>query len=139
MSYTCPDGGWECADDVNEIVKVMQDRIDQLAQSQTDAYAERDRLVAALSHLFPSYLTKHPEAEGWDEEWRNIVVLNIPDPKIRYGSLQLSWHIHASELPWFEHLKFEENHWDGHTVAEKYARLATLRKVDPDGCTVCGE
>jgi len=85
-----------------------------------DAYAERDRLVAALSKCFPSHLVQHKGAD-WEDDWRNIVCIHLPTG-------QVTWHIHDSEVEWFSHLPTDEIHnWDGHTTAEKYERLAALK------------
>ena len=84
-------------------------------------YAERDRLVAALSKSYPAHLAWHDAypGDGWDDEWRNIVCIHLPTG-------QVTWHIHERELPWFAHLGREPNHWDGHDTAEKYARLERI-------------
>lgn len=39
---------------------------------------------------------------------------------------QLSWHIHDSEIPMFDHLVYQEFMWDGHTNEDKYRRLRLL-------------
>lgn len=94
-------------------------------QAQRDtAYAERNRLVAALSTLFPASLERHPEEDAtWEEDWRWIVFVDLPTG-------QAGWHIHDSELPLFEHLPREVGRaWDGHTTEEKYRRVAALRAV----------
>lgn len=91
------------------------------ATAKTAAYAERNKLVAALSHHYPSHLALHNEADAsWDADWRTIVCIHAP-----VG--QLAWHVHDSERPLFEHLVFEANDWDGHTTDEKCARLAKLK------------
>lgn len=84
-------------------------------------YTERDQLVAALSKLFPSFLARHPEQEDWDHSWRWIVFVLLPTG-------QVSWHVHDSELPWFDHLERRDGDkwWDGHPTQEKYERLAKL-------------
>ena len=92
------------------------------AEEQKDgAYAERDRLVCALSKLFPASLERHPDSDTtWDNDWRWIVFIDLPTG-------QATWHIHDSELAWFNHLpRFTGKVWDGHTTPEKYARLAAL-------------
>ena len=87
------------------------------------AYSERNQLVALLSKLWPSYLAQHPfEDKAWDPEWRTIVFINAP-----MG--QLSWHLHTSDLPLFEHLEHGTNNWDGHTTEEKYARIRAFRNT----------
>lgn len=80
-------------------------------------YAERDKLVSALSKQFPSHLCTH-EGE-WEDDWRNIVCVHLPTG-------QATWHIHDSELAWFTHLSKQDNHWDGHTTDEKYERVLAL-------------
>ena len=84
-------------------------------------YDERDRLVAAISKLFPSRLERHPDSDvTWDDEWRWIVFIDLPTG-------QASWHIHDRELPWFKHLTRScSKSWDGHTTEEKYQRLERL-------------
>lgn len=106
------------------------------------AYRERDRLVAALSKLFPAWLERHPESDkAWEDDWRWIVFVEIPttDPTVfgdarnvlgpcRQERAQLSWHIHDSELSWFDHLERRAGpSWDGHTTEEKYRRLSAIR------------
>ena len=105
----------------------------ELEQSKNQAYKERDMLVCALSKIYPSFLTKHPkEDKTWEKDWRNIVVINIPVRR-RIGvypdfpeDMQLTWHIHKSELKLFSHLEQGLNEWDGHTTEEKYRRLECL-------------
>lgn len=105
---------------VDEIVALTKQN-DELTKQKDAAYAERNRLVAVLTKLFPAYLGKHPEEDKeWEDDWRNIVFLNIP-------SGQCTWHVHDSEMWMFKHLEFVETaKWDGHTTAEKYERLARL-------------
>ena len=81
------------------------------------AYWERNQLVCYLSKLFPAWLEKHPEDPNWEKDWRNIVFIQLPEDLA-------SWHIHDSELKYFDHLKFREgNSWNGHTLEEKYDLL----------------
>jgi hypothetical protein len=100
----------------------LKARVEELEKQKDGAYAERDRLVAALSKVFPSHLARHPESdETWDDDWRWIVCIHLPDG-------QATWHIHDSEFKWFSHLRQENNHWDGHTTEEKYKRLGSLKE-----------
>jgi len=104
-----------------------------------DVYWERNQLVSALSKIFPSWLTRHPDEDtDWEDDWRNIVFIEIPTKElemkyeqggfnVRY-TRQLSWHIHDSDLKYFSHLEFKKNTWDGHTTTEKYRRLSHIRK-----------
>jgi hypothetical protein len=92
---------------------------DRTRQADVDgAYNERNRLVAALSKLFPSGL-KRTAIEGWDPAWHGCVFIDTP-------AGQLSWHFHDREAPLFAHLGPYAGEWDGHTTAEKYARLERL-------------
>lgn len=113
----------------NDLAKLQNER-DQLVKDKNQAYKERNALVALLSKMFPSALGKHDETdELWDDAWRNIVFIDLPDG-------QCSWHIHDTELPNFAHLipppgvAFPIN-WDGHTTEEKYERVAaaTAEKI----------
>lgn len=120
----------------------MQERIKELEAQKDGAYRERDALVAALSTLFPSHLSRHPDEDAtWDDDWRWIVCVHIPtlvdvggavaqaaglDSRWQPKNQQVTWHIHDSELPMFSHLTPSMNHWDGHSTEEKYRRLAAL-------------
>lgn len=113
----------------------LKDQIESLKKQKDNAYWERNQLVAVLSRLFPSYLTKHPETDqNWDDDWRTIVVINIPvitrdctGRKIDYTETkQLTWHIHDSEVTLFDHLIYQDNEWDGHNTEEKYRRLRLI-------------
>jgi hypothetical protein len=92
--------------------------IAKLEKQKNQAYSERDRMVAAISAVYPSHLQRHPEEDAeWEDDWRWIVVVKLPTG-------QATWHIHNSELKWFDHLdRVQVTPWDGHTVEEKYARL----------------
>lgn len=96
---------------------------ERLEEQKDGAYTERDRLVAALSKLLPSWLERHPDEDAdWEDDWRWIVFVNAVG-----GQRQMSWHIHDSELEWFDHLdRMPGNSWDGHTTEEKYRRLAAI-------------
>lgn len=93
--------------------------VSQLLAEKDAAYAERNRLVAALSKCFPAHLYRHEGAE-WEDDWRIVVCVHLPTG-------QATWHIHDSEVVLFEHLPMTKSHWDGHTTEEKYVRLAALR------------
>lgn len=71
---------------------------------------------------FDAWLGRHSESDAaWDPEWRTIVYILTP-----HG--QLSWHVHDSDVPMFQMLKFEEHRvWDLHTTEEKYRRLELVR------------
>ena len=98
----------------------------ELRKQKDGAYDERDRCVAALAAMatrlgWSAWLGRHV-GDPWDDDWRNIVFINLP-----FG--QVSWHIHDSELPWFSFLpSVPERPWDGHTTEQKYERLAMLSR-----------
>lgn len=110
----------------------MNDPIEQLKKQKDNAYWERNQLVAALSKLFPAWLGKHDSNDKeWDADWRTIVYIELPN-EIRANSVrdfphQLSWHIHDSEIPMFDHLLYGGNLWDGHDTEEKYRRLRRIK------------
>lgn len=109
------------------VTQYFGQRISELEQAKNDAYAERDRLVAALSKCFPSHLAVHL-GDDWEDDWRNIVCIHLPTG-------QATWHVHDSELRWFTHLPLgcESCSWDGHTTDEKYERLAALAALGEGG------
>jgi len=104
-----------------KLIADQQARIQELEAQKDGAYSERNRLVAALSKLFPSWIEWHSEEDTtWDNDWRNIVYINLPTG-------QVSWHIQDGEIDHFQHLtKKVGSSWDGHTTDEKYKRLSAL-------------
>lgn len=105
---------------------VMNHELDRLREEKDGAYGERDRLVAALSKVFPSHLCRHPDEDTeWDTDWRWIVCIHLPTG-------QATWHIHDSERHQFNHLSVSANHWDGHTTEEKYRRLDSLPESEAE-------
>lgn len=94
--------------------------ISQLMQEKNAAITERDLVLAIASKLatvcgLEAELWQHEEEE-WEDEWRNIVAIYLPTG-------QVTWHIHDSELQYFQHLKPGVNKWDGHSTEEKYQRV----------------
>lgn len=79
-------------------------------------YTERNRLVAALSGLFPAHLMIDPAT---DEPWANLVCIHL-----LAGTA--TWHIPPWDLPYFAHLEYAPHHWDRHSTQEKYDRLQAL-------------
>ena len=102
----------------------LRTQVRNLTQAKDDAYAERDRLVAALSKLFPSHLTQHtpnPDPD-WDKDWMTVVCIHLPTG-------QVTWHIHKNEISWFDHLLrvgLVCEGYDGYSTNEKYRRLWSL-------------
>lgn len=104
---------------LSEKAKKRGFKMPSLKKQKDQAYAERNRLVAALSKLFPASLEKH-EGENWEDDWRWVVYIDLPTG-------QASWHIHDSELELFQHLERNMGRkWDGHSTEEKYKRLEQL-------------
>lgn len=101
-----------------EAQHAAQDRAEAAERARDSAYTERNRLVAALSKLYPAGL-KRTAIEGWDPAWHGCVIIDAP-----VG--QLSWHFHDREAALFAHLGPYTGEWDGHTTEEKYARLERL-------------
>lgn len=108
--------------------------IEELTKQKDQAYWERNQLVAALSHIYPAWLGKHTKSlttttsvgdvEEWDDDWRTIVYIELPSLDEFGNKRQLSWHIHDTELPMFDHLKYDHTrYWDYHSTEEKYRRL----------------
>lgn len=94
----------------------------KLKSEKEVAYHERNMVVAALSKLLPSHLSRHPDDDIiWDNDWRWIVCVHGPTG-------QMSWHIHDSELMLFPHLGAKKpwSDYDGHTTEEKYKRLSGI-------------
>lgn len=104
------------------IIEALTEQLVAETESKNRAYTERNALVCVLSKLWPAHLMRHdPNDATWEDDWRTIVCIHSP-----VG--QLTWHLHDSDVPAFAHLDvWDENHWDGHTTEEKYARLANLR------------
>ena len=102
-----------------DIIVIKNKQIQALEHDKDLAYHERDMVVAGLSHVFPSYLSK--QDENSTEDLNNIVYINIPNQG------QVSWHIKDCELPFFSHLEFKPNVWDGHDTFQKYKRLLSYR------------
>lgn len=93
----------------------------ELLYRQKDAaYVERNKCVALIARMavalgLDAGLGRH-EGEDWEDDWRNIVFVDLP-------SGQVSWHIHDSDLGWFEFLGQYKGVWDGHSTEEKYQRV----------------
>lgn len=109
--------------DLEAELRTLRADKERLEEQKDGAYSERDKLVCALSKLLLSWLERHPEEDAeWEDDWRWIVVVNAVG-----SQRQMTWHIHDSELEWFDHLDRMGGHsWDGHTTEEKYERLATI-------------
>jgi len=111
---------------INNLYEFSPCRHEEEAKRQREdkdgAYTERNRVVALLSAIYPSHLCTHdPNDTAWEDDWRTIVCIHSPEG-------QLTWHLHYSHVPLFDHLEMEHTHWDGHTTEEKYRRIDELRR-----------
>lgn len=111
---------------INRLYKMLARQntvLENMRASKDLAYMERNKMVCALSKLFPSWLGRHDEADAlWGKEWLNIVYIQLPTG-------QVSWHIHEDLLPIFAHLEVDlSKKWDGHTTDEKYERLLSINE-----------
>ena len=98
----------------------------EMLVKQRAVFSERNKLVCALSKLFPAHLGRHTdESIPCAANCRTIVYVQIP-------AGQVSWHILDSELWMFVGLLYKEGTWDGHTTEEKYIRLASLPRPNKD-------
>lgn len=94
----------------------------KLEEQKNAAYKERNQLIALLASLYPSSLERHPEEEEWEDDWRWVVFIDFPD-------FQASWHIHDSDLPFFDHIsRLQGRKWDGHTTELKYKNIRNLAR-----------
>lgn len=92
-------------------------------KAKDGAYEERNRLVAALAAVFPSYRTR-TAIEGWSEDWHGCIYVDLPTG-------QCSWHFHDSQAHLFTHVPERPCQWDGHTTEEKYRRVAAFASSSP--------
>lgn len=92
----------------------------ELIRQKDGAYAERDKVIAALTKVFPSHLMKHLPLDG--DEWLNVICIHLPTG-------QAAWHVHISDMPWFSHLNgigLKCDGYDDYTTSGKYQRLFRL-------------
>lgn len=92
--------------------------VDDMERRKDAAYEERNKVVAALAHLFPSGIAK-TDIPGWTPEWHGCVYIDLPTG-------QVSWHYHDSQAWLFDELPPYDKPWDGHDTDEKYRRLGML-------------
>jgi hypothetical protein len=92
------------------------DELEAQHNAKDGAYWERNNLVALLSKVFPAG-KKKTAIEGWPDDWRGCVYIDLPTG-------QASWHYHDSQAHLFDHLPEYQGEWDGHTTGEKYERIA---------------
>lgn len=109
-------------------IKEVLEKLDQVTKQKDEAYAERNKVVAAFARVIHAYswtmecqvgIAKHPdEDKDWESDWKTILVIESKPAG------QMSWHFHDSEVYLLEGLPILKNYkWDGHTTEEKYKRL----------------
>ncbi|MFD7978866.1 hypothetical protein [Streptomyces sp. NPDC059071] len=102
-----------------DIARTAAEKRAERAESERDGvYRERAHLVALLAALYPSHIGHtDPSAPDWA-----VVIVETP-------SGQLSWHIAASDMWLFGHVRSTDRvcrGWDGHTTEHKYERVRDL-------------
>lgn len=100
----------------------LPEAVREALRVKDEAYAERNRLVAALSKVWPAHFRPHEPLPGeeWDPDWTTVVCVHIP------GEGVAAWHIHDSEQYLFTHLSnvsIPSCPGLDHDTGEKYARL----------------
>lgn len=84
-------------------------------------YTERNQCVALIARMAQALGYTVGKVVGpaafcdASEEW-NLVFVDLP-------SGQVSWHIHESEMPFFDFLPLYEGRYDGYDTQEKYRRV----------------
>jgi len=102
--------------------KAMREALEEMGRRKDAAYEERNKVVAALAHLFPSGIAR-TAIEGWSDDWHGCVYIDLPTG-------QVSWHFHDSQARLFAGLPQYTKPWDGHDTPEKYRRLAALAQQE---------
>lgn len=118
----------EAIEEHEKQIRTLELQCEYLRQLADKAYAERNKVVAALANVsvklrLPVLIGTHEMVEGepWDEEWKNVLYIKTP-------AGQISWHFHKSEMHLIEHHVHTEVKFDGHTTEQKYDRLARAFK-----------
>lgn len=116
----------ERMDDLAGYAEQLQEENEALDKQKNQAYAERNKVVAALARLVNANIwfkatvgiAMHAESDtNWESDWRTILVIELPTG-------QLTWHFHDSEKYLLEGLaEIKDYKWDGHSTEEKYKRL----------------
>lgn len=112
---------------------VYDDAIGRLHKKELDdVYTERNKCVALLVSMalglgLKAGIGMHEDKEGetWDDDWRHIAFIDLP-------AGQVSWHLHDSEMAWFEGAPKYTGKWDGHSTETKYERILEMCKYPDD-------
>ena len=93
----------------------------ELQQKLTNrAICERNDFILYLTRVYGAHTHKNIEENKVLEKQFPLIVC------IHTEKGQLSWHIPEEDIKRFEHFEIKENDWDGHSIEEKYKRLALL-------------
>jgi len=88
----CENGEWVRADEAKK-------RIADLERQKDGAYSERNKLVAAISRLYPSAIGRHEESDdSWDRDWMNIIFISTPHGQLSCTSMIPSFR--CSRISW---------------------------------------
>lgn len=98
--------------------EVVTEETKDYRAAKDEAYLQRNHLVAALAHIFPSGIGR-TAIEGWHSEWHGCAYIDLPTG-------QISYHYHDSHAHLFADLPAYTKEWDGHGKDEVHARLAAL-------------
>lgn len=93
-------------DDIHEAVKAEWDALKEQLDRKSTAYTERMiavRLLVLKSGL--NYGVKKDDNESWDDDWRNVVYIDLPEG-------QVSWHIAPHDLHLFDDFPQYTGKWD---------------------------
>ncbi len=107
-------------------VRDLIETVEVLKAEKNSAYSERNKCVVGLMLMakalgFKTGVAQHdPFDTEWEDDWRNIAVIELPTG-------QITWHFHDSEVHLLKSFNKLSNYkWDGHTTEEKYRRLLEL-------------
>lgn len=109
-----------------QVDMVAGEKLLHLVAQKDAAYSERNQCVALMARMaialgWLAWVAQHPADDtSWEDDWRTILFIELPTG-------QASWHFHDSERRLLEGLPRGLNTWDGHTTAEKYARVREAR------------
>lgn len=120
--------GWLLLDEIESVlpaIELLEEENRRLMEQKDGAYSERNQTVVALAHMarlagYRVGVREHDLSDTeWGDDWRAILMIELPTG-------QASWHFHDSERPMLAPFPPYPDEWDGHTTAEKYARLRAL-------------
>lgn len=83
-------------------------------------YRERAYLVAHLAGIYPAVIVHG--ADPQEPDWP-VVYVTLPTG-------QASWHLSPDDLDLFGHVPAGDATWDGHSIEEKYSRVADATAVE---------